>query len=99
MEALRDTLQERLAALFERCPILAGFSVQTDDCRLGRHRIAGRLDEELCLADVTVEAAPDSAAACALADEIAAELHALIEEQPEEARALLRGRTFTRTLH
>lgn len=87
-----DTL---VRALFDRYPDLIGFGVQ-DPGDLRAMRSTAELTEELCLVDV--ETFPDQGDALSLLAEIAAALLELIDEAPE-TRALLRGRTFARTLH
>jgi len=84
-----------IAALFTRCHMLSGFSVQ-DRATLTRDRAMALLDGGLCVADVSVHAgffAPP-----ALYDEIAQALLDLLEEHPE-AYEVLRGNTFARTFH
>ena len=69
--------------IFAAWPGLYGFSV-------------AQLEGELCLADVATDVW--SGHSDEMLGEIAAALVELIDEQPE-AEALLRGRTFARTLH
>ncbi len=97
MGALQGRMQERMAALFQRCPMLAGFSVQ-ESAGLAGDRIAGSLDEALCLADVAVDFGAGFGPAQALCDEIGREILELLDEEPA-AYDLLRGRTFARQLH
>jgi hypothetical protein len=88
-------LEAALGGLFQRCPALCGFSVQALP-GLTKDRAAAQLEDDLFLADVGVypwQARPDG-----LLDEIMQALLGLIDERPE-ARDLLPGRTFTRTLH
>lgn len=76
-------LQAVVATLFQRFPELVGFSVREET-------------EDLCLAGVeTFPSVPEPAF---LMDEIAAPLLELLDEDPE-ARELLSGRTFARTVH
>jgi hypothetical protein len=75
-----------LEALFRRWPSLVGFSVQE----------ARTLEHELVLADV--ETSPWPAGSLEIVREIAAALHALVDDEPA-MRELLHGRTFARTLH
>lgn len=76
-------LQAVVASLFQRFPELLGFCV-------------GEEKDELCLA--SVETFPAELAPAELMGEIAAPLLDLLEEDPQ-ARELMRGRTFARTLH
>ena len=76
-------LQAVVATLFQRFPELVGFSVR-------------EAKDELCLAGVEIFPAglePDG-----LMGEIAGPLLDLLDEDPD-ARELLSGRTFARTLH
>jgi hypothetical protein len=76
-------LQAVVANLFQRFPELVGFSV-------------GEAQDDLCLAGVeTFPADPEPED---LMGAIAVPLIELLEEDPE-ARELLNGRTFARTLH
>lgn len=76
-------LQMRVAALFERCPALHGFSV-----RLG--------DPEVL--DLTCHPTPDRERAELILGEVSGMILELVEEEPEAAE-LLRGRTFARVFH
>jgi hypothetical protein len=84
MDPLLQDLNERLNALFRRCPELHGFAV--------------RLDRPIPC-ELTCYPPPQHGeqAEAALA-EIAQMLSELLDERPEAA-SLLRGRTFARTLH
>jgi hypothetical protein len=88
-------LEAVVDALFHRWPSLVGFSVQ-DAHTLSAHRATGRLEGELCLADVETD--PWPARSQELFGEIAVALLELLDDEPA-ARELLRGRTFARTLH
>lgn len=94
---LEVDLAARIGALFGRWRPLHGFSVQ-EGAKLGRQRCAGHLQGDLFLADIACYPLLDGEQAAALYEEIFAELLELVEERPEAA-ALLRGRTFARTLH
>jgi hypothetical protein len=96
MKADQSQIDEAVRLLFAQLAGLSGFSVIDAGSMLGE-REAGRLQGDLCLADITVE--PDFGAANAdyFAD-IAMALVDLLDEYPE-ARALLRDRTFARTLN
>ena len=83
MDTLLQDLNERLEALFRRCPELHGFAVRLDcpvPCELTCHPTHGGKQDEAALG------------------EIAQMLSDLLDERPEAA-ALLRGRTFARTVH
>lgn len=86
-----------IAALFQRCPTLSGFTVQ-DPKALPADVPATRLDNALCVADVAIHAWPGDADAEEVSQEIACTLLDLVEKHPG-ACALLRDRTFARTLH
>jgi len=76
-------LQALVAHLFQRFPELVGFSVR-------------EAEDELCLAGV--ETFPSDPEPDELMGAIAGPLLELLEEDPQ-ARELLSGRTFARTLH
>jgi hypothetical protein len=76
-------LQSVLTTLFRRFPELVGFCVLESD-------------DDLTLA--AVETYPCNESAAELMPEIAAPLMELMDEDPQ-ARELLGGRTFARTLH
>ena len=78
-------LEERLQSLFARCPELSGFAVRGDD-------------QELFVSDVGISPRLSAEQYGEIFQDIAATLCELLDEQPE-AGALLRGRTFARTLH
>lgn len=86
-----------IAALFERCPTLSGFTVQ-DPAALELDVSATRLDNALCVADVAIHAWPGDPGGEDVRQHIAYALLDLVEEHPE-ACELLRDRTFARALH
>jgi hypothetical protein len=90
-------LETAVGALFQRCPTLCGFSIQALP-GLTSDRAAAQLETDLFLADVGIYPSSGQAQSEGLLGEIALALLGLIDERPE-ARELLRGRTFTRTLH
>src|SRR5262245_17659348 len=96
-DSLASVLVARLAGLFSRLPMLSGFSVQ-ERWTLSPEREGARLDEELSVADVSLDFGPSLHATSLFADEIADVLLDLLEEHPV-ARQLLRGHTFARTFH
>lgn len=87
---------DELTGLFARLPALIGFSV-LDRATLTAGREAARLDAELSVADVSVDAWP-GVHSNAPGTEIAAALAGLLQEHPS-ARAVLRGFSFARTFH
>lgn len=89
-------IDEAVRRLFARLGGLNGFSV-IDAASMAGEREAGQLHGDLSLADITVSADFDTAKDDYFGD-IAVALIDLLEERPE-ARALLRGRTFVRTLN
>jgi hypothetical protein len=78
-------VEEEVVALFARCPDLAGFSVQGE---------AG----ELFVSDVGIATRLSAESYGEIFQDIAATIAALVEAEPA-LQALLRGRTFARTLH
>lgn len=89
-------IDETVRYLFARLSGLRGFSV-IDAASMVGEREAGRLQGDLCLADITVS--PDFAAAGEdYFTDIAVALIDLLDEEPA-ARALLRNRTFARTVN
>lgn len=86
-----------IESLFQRYPMLCGFSVRgldevPDNCSRSGD------DEELFVADIGVSPTLTSEQYGEIFQEIASTLSDLLAEQPE-ATELLRGRTFARTLH
>jgi hypothetical protein len=94
---LESDLAARVETLFQRCPALHGFSVQPA-ASVTRERVVVDLQEGLYLADVVWHQPLNGEQAAALVGEISQALLELVDEQPVAA-ALLRGRTFARTLH
>jgi len=90
-------LEATVRALFRRWPALCGFSVQ-EARTLSAEREAGPLEGELCLADLSLAPWAGPGECARLSGEIGVALLDLLDECPE-ARELLRGRTFARTLH
>jgi hypothetical protein len=86
-----------LQSLFQRLPSLVGFSVQ-DQTTLSAERMGAAMDQELTIADVSVQPWAGVEASPELCSEIAATLLELLEEYPA-ARTLLRGQTFARRFH
>jgi hypothetical protein len=97
--ALRSTvaqLEESIVALFGGFPSLCGFSVQD---RPGIPETgAESLQSGLFLTEVGLYPAPNVEEAKFICEEIRDTLMQLIEERPQ-ARELLSGRTFARSLH
>lgn len=96
-EAMKKPLPAPIESLFARFPALAGFSVRgldevPDNCaRSGE-------EDELFVSDIGIAPQLTSEHYGEIFQEIAAALSDLLAEQPD-ASALLRGRTFARTLH
>jgi hypothetical protein len=86
-----------VAMIFDKYPILSGFTVQPLDT-LTSDRAKVRLQHGLYLADVAANSPPGFRATQEFCNQIAEMLRHLMEEQPEVID-LLRSRTFARTLH
>jgi hypothetical protein len=109
MKALHDSPQDaqdqravmelvaRVAGIFERYPMLCGFSVQERSTLTWRHAMV-QLQGGLCVVDVTVSTPYGFHVTHDFCKQIAHPLLELIDEQPEVC-GLLPGRTFARTLH
>ena len=97
VDVAEAALARRMDALFSRCPVLAGFSVQ-EEAVLGKDRSAGAFERGLCIADLSLDGWTGLAAARRLYDEIAETLLELLDKRPESYE-LLRGRTFARRFH
>lgn len=95
MKSLETDVETAVDRVFSVYPELAGFSVQ-EAGSVPRDREAGQLERTLCLADLGV--LPGGAGPDEIFGGVAVMLLDLIDERPE-ARELLRGRTFARTLH
>ena len=87
----------RVAVIFEQYPMLCGFSL-LERSTLTRDRAMVQLQDELCLADVSVSTWPGFHVTQEFYEQIAYMLLELMDEEPE-ASELLPGRTFARTLH
>jgi hypothetical protein len=87
----------RIAMLFQKLPMLTGFSVQ-ERATLTRDRDTAPLAGDLCIADVSVDAWAGLQAAPAVQGEIVQALRELLGERPESYE-VLRGNTFARTFH
>ena len=96
-QSVAADLAALVAGIFEEHPMLCGFSVQKRST-LTKERAIVPLQGELCLADLAVATWPGFRATREFYNQIACMLLELMDEQPE-ARDLLRGRTFARTLH
>lgn len=93
---VESAIDETMRQLFKRLSGLNGFSVIDASLMIGE-REAGQLQGDLSLADITISAERAISGDDYFGD-IAVALIDLLEEEPE-ARALLRGRTFARTLN
>lgn len=85
-------LAAEIRGLFARCPALDGFSVQA------KVKAEGGADEALFVTAISIASGTGRAGYPAILEDIATTLNGLLEARPE-AHALLRGRTFARTLH
>jgi hypothetical protein len=94
-ESVAAQLAERVTAIFERYPLLSGFSVQQRST-VAKDRAMAQLEGELCLADVSAATLPGFRLTQEFCNEIASALLEMMEEQPD-ASGLLSGRTFART--
>lgn len=109
MKALHDSTQNLqsqnvatdlaacVAVIFEKYPILCGFTVQPH-ATLTTDRALAPLQRGLYLADVEVSSPPGFRATQEFCDQIASMLLELIDEQPA-VLDFLPGRTFARTSH
>lgn len=96
-KAMKKPVPAPIESLFQRYPALSGFSVRgldeiPDNCARSGD------DEELFVSDIGIAPTLTSEEYGEIFQEIAATLADLLAEQPE-VTALLRGRTFARTLH
>src|SRR5580765_4715364 len=89
-------LEESILALFGGFPSLCGFSIQDRPGAAGPG--AESLQEGLFLTEVGLYPVPNIEEAKFICQEIRDTLAQLIEERPQ-ARELLSGRTFARSLH
>jgi hypothetical protein len=87
-------LEESILALFGGFPSLCGFSIQDRPGRAGSES----LQPGLFLTDVGLYPVPNIEEAKFICQEIRDTLAQLIDERPQ-ARELLTGRTFARSLH
>src|SRR5688572_9454089 len=94
--ALEQDLAVRVDAIFDRCPALQGFSIQ-DAAGLPKHLKAAAL-EGLVVTDIGIYPELEPALTERVYDEIAVALLDFICHRPD-AKVVLRGKTFVRTLH
>ena len=80
-----NQVEQQLQLLFSRCPELSGFAVRGEE-------------DDLFVSDVGIAPRLSAEQYGEIYQDIALTLSELLEERPE-AGALLRGRTFARTLH
>ena len=97
LEPIEEDLAERVGAIFERCPLLFGFTVQ-DSSALPEELRALALERELVVSDVGVYPCLNADQCEQIYNEIALALLDFVFERPA-AKDVLRGRTFARTLH
>ena len=72
LERLKADLEASVAALFQRCPPLCGFS----------------LDGELCVAQLACHPALDNQRAAVIAEEIVRALSELVDQEPQAAELI-----------
>jgi hypothetical protein len=97
LSALDADLSARLEDLWGRYPALAGFSVRGADV-LPEQLRANVLENALVVAEVGVAPLFGNEYSERISDEIAVALLDFVKDRPEAA-ALLRDRTFARSLH
>jgi hypothetical protein len=82
---IQSQLAQQVESLFARCPELCGFSVRSEN-------------DELFVSDVGIAPRLSAQQYGEIYQDIARTLAEFLEDEPE-AEALLRGRTFARTVH
>ena len=97
LPSIEQDLAARLRVIFERCPALAGFTVQ-DSSVLPEEFRAAALERELVVTDIGLYPNLGAAQREHVYNEIAVALLDFIFARPT-AKGVLRGRTFVRTLH
>jgi hypothetical protein len=97
LSSLDEDLAARLDDLWGRYPALAGFSVRGADA-LPEPLRANVLENALVVAEVGVDPLCGNEFSERVSDEIAVALLDFVKDRPEAA-ALLRDRTFARSLH
>jgi hypothetical protein len=90
-------MQDKIQALFERCPALCGFSVR-DPADLPDSCTRSAAGTDLFVTDIGISPRLGADQYGEIFNEIFSTLSELLAEEPE-AGELLRGRTFARTLH
>jgi hypothetical protein len=93
---IEEDLVSRVEVIFDRCPALQGFSVQ-DAAGLPKHLQQAAL-EGLVVTDIGIYPELEPALTERVYDEIAVALLDFICHRPD-AKVVLRGKTFVRTLH
>jgi hypothetical protein len=94
---IEDELAARLEVIFERCPALAGFTVQDSSVLPAEFRAAA-LERELVVTDIGLFPSLGAEQREHVYNEIAVALLDFMYERPT-AKDVLRSRTFVRTLH
>jgi len=94
---IEEDLAARIGAIFERCPQLAGFTVQ-DSSALPEELRSIALERELVVSDIGVFPILNADQCEQIYNEIAVALLDFMFERPA-AKEVLRGRTFVRSLH
>ena len=97
MRRIEARVLERIEAVFARCPELFRFSVR-DRSGLPDHLDPTTLEGELFIFEIALAPRLGRAQYDEVYDAIAAAITAAVSSWPE-AKELLRGKTFVRTLH
>ena len=95
---LLTDIQAKIDALFARCPMLCGFSIQ--DRAMLPHQLDDQVipDADLFITEIGIYPKLGDDQQSEIFDEITVLISDLVYEQPM-AYAVLRGRTFARILH
>lgn len=97
LPAIEKDLAARIEAIFNRCPALAGFTVQDSSVLPEQFRTLA-LERELVVTDISVFPYLNAEQCEYIYNEVAVALLDFMFERPA-AKDVLRGRTFVRTLH
>jgi hypothetical protein len=97
LPAIEKDLATRVETIFDRCPALAGFTVQ-DSSALPEQFRSLALERELVVTDISVFPYLNAEQCEYIYNEVAVALLDFMFERPA-AKDVLRGRTFVRTLH
>jgi hypothetical protein len=97
LPAIEKDLVQRVETIFDRCPALAGFTIQ-DSSVLPEEFRSLALERELVVTDIAVFPYLNAEQCEFIYNEVAVALLDFMFERPA-AKDVLRGRTFVRTLH